>query len=266
MHHIVFWKWKQPNFKQVYTSEHVNVMADMVLRNSRGLNTRLICVTDDPTGIDPKIDTFPLWNDFASLPNRSGLNLPSCYRRLKLFDATTQHNMGIQEGSRIVSMDIDTVVANELRPLLSKEEHFVGWAVRGAHHIRVFNGSMFMFTARQHQEIWSRFDPKSTPDRCHRAGYLGSDQSWLSYNFSRDPTAGTWSYPMAVSYPKEVARRPSLARGTAIVMFHGKRKPWQEDVQNESPWIKDHWRLGIDPAPAKVLTVLAQPGKAKVSV
>jgi hypothetical protein len=263
-HHIVLWKWKQPNFKQVYTAEHVNVMGDMLRRNTRGMNVRLICVTDDPTGVD--MDTFSLWNDFMDLPNRSGINLPSCYRRLKLFDATTQKNMGIPEGARIVSADIDTVVAGDMRPLLENPKHFVGWAVRGAHHLRVFNGSMFMFTAREHQEIWSRFDPKVTPDRCHKAGYLGSDQSWLSYNFARDPSAGSWSYPMAVSYPKEVARRPALARGTAIVMFHGKRKPWHPEVQKESPWIKDHWRLGLEPLPPKVLTVLAQPGQAKLSV
>lgn len=250
-HTIVLWKWTQPNFKHVYSADHVNTMGDMILRHLNGMKANIICVTDDPTGIEKHVRTFPLWGDLSQIPNRSGLNLPSCYRRLKIFDPLTQGQMGIDRGSRVVSMDLDTIIAGDLKPLLQKPQHFVGWAVRGTHHLRVFNGSMFMFTAGEHQEIWQRFDPRSTPDRCHKAGFLGSDQSWISYNFARDPTAGSWAYPQAVSYPKEVRRRPILSRGTVMVMFHGKFKPWHEITQNESPWVREHWRRGINPSPPK---------------
>jgi hypothetical protein len=168
-----------------------------------------------------------------------------------LFSPPCQEYLGIPKGDRIVSLDLDTVIANTLKPLLEKDQHFVGWAVRGQHHLRVFNGSMWMFTAGTHEELWTTFDPIRTPDRVHRAGFLGSDQSWLSYNFARIPTAGTWAYPQMVSYPKEVMRRPLLSRGTSVVSFHGKYKPWHEQSQKESPWIKDHWRRGTEP-PQKV--------------
>jgi hypothetical protein len=253
-HTIVLWKWTQPGFKHLYTAEHVNIVGDMIRRNLNGLKADIVCVTDDPKGIEPHVRTFELWNDHSALPNRSGINLPSCYRRLKLFDPMTQERMGIERGSRIVSMDLDTIIAGNLQPLLAKPNHFVGWGVRGTHHLRVFNGSMFMFTAGENQQIWLKFDPRSTPDRCHKAGFMGSDQSWISYNFARDPTCGTWAYPQAVSYPKEVRKRPVLSRGTVMVMFHGKFKPWHELTQTESPWVKQHWRRGLNPSPPTALT------------
>lgn len=263
---VVLWKWKQPNFRHAYTSEHANVVHDMVRRNAGGLDVRIICVTDDPVGLDPRIVQYPLWNDFHDLPNRSGAQLPSCYRRLKLFDCETQEDMGIGENDRIVSLDLDTVVSGPLLPLWTKHQHFIGWAVRGNHHLRVFNGSMWMFSARTHQHMWSNFDPRRTPDRVHKAGYLGSDQSWLSYNFARDSTAGTWAYPQVVSYPKEVARRPMLAKGTSVVMFHGKKKPWHPDVQAESPWVAQHFCLGeVSKPPSAAVQLVAAGGKARIT-
>lgn len=240
--HVVLWKWTQDGFRSAYTSEHVNIVCDMIRRNRGNLPLRVVCVTDDPEGITG-CETYPLWGDHSALPNRSGIRLPSCYRRLKLFDAETQAAMDIRPGHRIVSLDLDVVITGELAPLWLKSNHFVGWAVRGTHHLRVFNGSMWMFTAGTHQNMWSDFDPESTPDKCHRAGYMGSDQSWLSYNFAKDGACGTWSYPMMVSYPKEVARRPVLTAGVRLVSFHGRRKPWFPEVQRECPWVKHHWMI-----------------------
>jgi hypothetical protein len=258
----ILWKWKQPGFIHSYTSEHVNVMHDMIRRNQRHMKVRIICVTDDPVGIDSGVETFPLWKDFENLPNRSGKQLPSCYRRLKIFNPETQAAIGIMPGERICSLDLDSIITNDMTSLWNKTEHFVGWAVRGNHHLRVFNGSMFMFTAGENTNIWSRFDPVKTPDQVHRAGFLGSDQSWLSYNFARDPTAGTWAYPQAVSYPKEVARRPQLSPGVSIVMFHGKRKPWHADVQKETPWVARFWRFSEPSTPPGIVKIVANGAQA----
>lgn len=264
MHHIVLWKWNQAGFRVDYTSEHVNTVADMIKRNLYDFPARIVCVTDVPKGIT-ECETFPLWPDHAKMMNRSGDRLPSCYRRLKLFDNKTQESMGIAEGDRIVSLDLDMIIASDLRPLLGKPQHFVGWAVRGTHHLRVFNGSMWMFGARQKQLMWDNFDPNMTPNRCYAAGYQGSDQSWLSYNFAKDPTAGSWAYPQLVSYPREVVRRPMLSKGTAVVSFHGRRKPWESETQNETPWVKMHWRRGVDQTDQRLLQVVASGGTVKAN-
>lgn len=260
MHHIVLWKWQQAGFRVGYTSEHVNVVADMVRRHAHGLPLRIVCVTDDPAGIDRNAcDVHPLWADHDRLVNRSGERLPSCYRRLKIFDPVTQGAMGIAKDDRVCSLDLDMIVANDLRPILTKPHHFVGWAVRGTHHLRVFNGSMFMFSAGTHEHMWHKFDPKTTPDRCHKAGYMGSDQSWLSYNFAKDTQAGTWAYPQLVSYPREVAKRPMLSKGTAVVSFHGRRKPWEAPVHAETPWVSLHWRRGMEIMNPSVVQIVSGP-------
>jgi hypothetical protein len=63
----------------------VNRIARAIKRNARAVPVRVVCVTDDPSGIT-ECDTHPLWDDCSKLRNASGAHLPSCYRRLKLYD------------------------------------------------------------------------------------------------------------------------------------------------------------------------------------
>src|SRR5690606_16506721 len=185
MLHVVLWKWNQPGYRERFTSEHVNVMGKMLRRHMNGYRHRVVCVTDNSSRIDPTIDTFPLWNNYNHLPNASGRHLPSCYRRLKIFDPVTQREMGINPGDRVMSIDLDMVIARDLRPLVTRQEPFVGWAVRGTVHPRVFNGSMFMFTAGEFEEVWTSFHPELSPRKAFKLGYFGSDQAWLSFNLSK---------------------------------------------------------------------------------
>jgi len=247
MLHIVLWKWTQKGFREKYTSEHVNIMAAMIARNFKHIPYRVICITDNAEGIDDTVQTFPLWSDFKDMHNASGVHLPSCYRRLRLFDPATQDSLGIRMGERIVSIDLDTVIVGSLNGLFSRGERFVGWAVRGTRHIRVFNGSFFMFNAGDLDIVWTNFDPETSPQLAQKAGYFGSDQSWMSYMLSKRTDCAGWSYPVIASYPREVARRP-LPKGCSIVFFHGKRKPWHPNVQAESRWILQNWMI---PQPLK---------------
>jgi hypothetical protein len=180
MNHIVLWKWKQPNFKQVYTAEHVNVMRRYASPEHARDERRLICVTDDPTGVDkdgyvPALER--LHGPAEPERHQPSIVLPSP-EALRCHDAKEhghpgrradrlgrhRHGRGRRHAAALSKTRNTLLVGRFVAPTI----------------IRVFNGSMFMFTAREHQEIWSRFDPKVTPDRCHKAGYLGSDQSWLS--------------------------------------------------------------------------------------
>jgi hypothetical protein len=243
MLHVVLWKWLQPGFRETYKPEHVNVLAAQVKRHLNGEKHRIVCVTDDPGDIRLDVDTYPLWDDHNKVENISGRHLPSCYRRLRLFDPQTQLDMGVRPADRIMSMDLDTVIAGALVPLVQRKERFIGWAVRGTRHVRVFNGSMFLFTQGDFADVWTDFNPSTSPKAAFQAGFFGSDQGWLSYKLATRTDCAGWSYPQVVSYPREVARRPKLPNGCSVVNFHGKHKPWHEDVQRVSPWVKEHWRL-----------------------
>lgn len=240
MHHIVLWKWNQPGFREAYTTEHVNKLTECLTKNL-SIKHRIVCVTDDPVGLD--CDTYPLWQDHNKMKNPNGAHLPSCFRRLKLFDPVTQQKMGIPAGDRVCSMDLDALVVGQCDEVFGRKDRWVGWAVRGHFHPRVFNGSFWMFTGGDLSWMWADFDPAISPAHCLKNGFYGSDQAWLSYKLAREPYSFGWTWPQVVSYPREVRIQRVLDRRTRVIFFHGADKPWHLKVQKESPWVHRYWTM-----------------------
>lgn len=234
---VVSWRWKQRGGRE-FLPEYVNTHKAMVARHLKQEH-RYICITDDPTGIEG--ETFPIWGDCDELKNLSGNPMPSCYRRLKLFDGATTDAMGIARGDRVVSMDLDVVVVAELDPLFDRPEDFVGWRVQGGKHSSVFNGTLFMQRADTMSYVWNTFHPKNSPWAARHAGYYGTDQAWISYLLA--PSAAGWSRKDGVlSYNQDCRLTGNLPAHTRLVSFHGgNHKPWIKRVQDESPWIRDYW-------------------------
>jgi hypothetical protein len=241
--HIVLWKW-DGGFEgdRRYTYQHVNAMVAMIKENTKTMPhpVRIVCVTDDPGGITQDCDTHPLWNDCDGLVNAAGKNLPSCYRRLKLYDPETQRAMDIEPGDRILSLDLDTVICGDLRQILETPGQFVGWKMAGTYQPEVFNGSFQMFTAGDLAEIWTEFDPLKSPQAARQAGFLGSDQSWLSWRLIK--SGQNIEYPVLASYPLHCRRMSLFSARTRLVFFHGRLKPWSVEAQADSPWIRRYWK------------------------
>src|SRR3954467_801917 len=123
---IVLWKWEQPGANRAYLPEHVNVMCSMLRRNLVNTPHRIVCVTDSEAGIT-ECETAHLWRDTDDLPNATGRHLPSCYRRLKLYERATQRDIGIDKGDRIMGIDLDSLITGDLREVVQTEGLFVGW-------------------------------------------------------------------------------------------------------------------------------------------
>jgi hypothetical protein len=240
MLHIVLWKWAGHN--RHFTGEHVNVMCAMLRRNLTNMPHRIVCVTDN-AGDVAQCETAPLWTDFADIPNGSGRHLPSCYRRLKLYDPATQRDLGIDKGDRIMSIDLDALIAGDIRKLVQTPGEFVGWELKGSHHARVFNGSLQMFDARKLDHIWKDFDPGSSILKAAHAGFKGSDQAWLSYNLiNREGSVGL-KWPDVSSWPLQNRVQGILRRDNRIIFFHGNLKPWDAAAIKATPWIPRYWHL-----------------------
>lgn len=238
---FVLWKWEQPNFRTVYRAEHVNSMVWQLLKGGVPYD-RIVCITDNPHGVQCR--TFPLWEDYSALKNISGPHLPSCYRRLKIFDSKTLEDIGFKPGERVVSVDIDAVVIQKFGELFHRDEDFVGWYVPGHRHRVVLNGSMFMFTAGQCDWLWHTFDPRTSPMMACAAGYMGSDQGYLSHRLlgNKDNLTikvGGWTSIEhgVLSFVRDVRLARRLPRTTRVVFFAGKRKPWDPAVLRENSWI-----------------------------
>src|SRR5688572_10188747 len=190
---------------------------------------RFVCITDDPEGLDPRIEAFPMpAQRFETLVNPhqhkydearswgSKKYFTSCYRRLWLFSRDAE-----QLGKRILALDVDVIVTGSLLPLVAREESFVGWCDERNTKPRVAGGA-YLLTAGAHTDVWSDFDPQTSPGVAAAAGYSGSDQAWMSYKLC--PNVATWG--RADGLAKITWLRGEPDEKTRLVFTAGHSPPW----------------------------------------
>lgn len=228
-----------------YTARHVNTLARMVDRNL-SMPHEIVCVTDDPEGIDGGVRIVPLWDDLREHGR--------CFVRLKAF----ARDMADILGPRFVSLDLDTVVVRPLDPLFDRPESFVVWS--DPSRVTPFCGSQWMLTAGAHPEVFETFDVAEHARLKAEKGFFGSDQAWMAHKL---PSAATWtkedgvySFRMHILrirggdiLPNRFKRRirsagtaPKLPDGARIVHFHGLYDPSMPLIRDALPWVREHWR------------------------
>lgn len=247
---IVCWKWKNDGKKFLprvaYTAEHVNTFASMISRHL-DIPYEIVCITDDPTGIDSSIRIVPLWNDLSEY----GM----CYNRLKIFSKEMKEIIG----SKFVSMDLDCVITSNITDLFT-DDSFKIWQPR-KNRPAPYCGSMFMMEAGSHNNIWKDFRTSDLMwnnkwgsgvkrDRyihvpAFKAGFtIGSDQAYLAYKMY--PKVKTWVPNDGVlNFQKHVHKKnqvPKIIEDSKIVFFNGGWDPSQEMLQKRYAWIRKNWR------------------------
>lgn len=245
---VVTFKWRPTGrYRSEFSAEQVNILRRMVARHYSDSH-QFICVTDDPTGLDPEVKVVPLWDDYAEIPNPSFTGGPSCYRRLKVFS----RGIGEVLGERFVCLDLDMLITGDLRPLLNRTEDFIAW--KNPNPLWPYNGSMFMLTAGTRPEVWESFDPETSPAISHAAKCKGSDQGWMSYVLGKGeatwgPEDGVWSYQDEIVGRRRILRgrfiNPGvgmLPKNAKVIVFHGPVDPWSRAARVLTPWVKEHYR------------------------
>lgn len=236
---FVCWRWQPaPGYRSTYPPETVYALQAMVRRHYQAPH-RFVCVTDEPEALHG-VETVRLWDDCATIPSPFGHSYPSCYRRLKLFAP----DAGVVFGSRVVSIDLDTVIVGALEPLVDRPEDFVIWGESDFPHTTPYCGSLWMLRTGTRPQVWTTFDPATSPKQAWNAGCRGSDQGWLSYVLG--PHEATWGKKDGVfSWRKDLAPvggdLPPTAR---LVAFHGKHDPWNYRLQ-QVPWIRSHYPMQV---------------------
>lgn len=234
---VVTWRWEpHPGYRSTFPAVTVNTLKNMVARHYPDPH-RFLCVTDDTDGIDPDITIVKPWNDFADVPSPSGGKNPSCYRRLRAFHPDIADTFS----QRFVSLDLDIVITGDLRPLWNRPEDFVIW---GDTNPRTFyNGSMFLMNAGARPQVWTQFDPQTSPKHARMAGHFGSDQGWVSYCLG--PKEAKWSKADGVySFRNDLQPlgMKQLPENAKIVVFHGMHDPWDAYPQANCPWLQEFYR------------------------
>lgn len=232
---VVCWLWKpRQGYRSQFDAGYVNTFRSMVERHYPDPH-EVVCITDMPDGIDPRVRIVPLWDTYRFLPSPHGGLQPACYVRLRAF----ADDMRDLIGPRYVSVDLDVVITGDLRPVWNRPEPFVIWESRiwNTH----YNGSMWMMDAGVHPEVFHDFDPLTSPKAAKRKRYLGSDQAWISYKLG--PGKPTWSqrdgiYSFRALKPKNFAL-PDDAR---MVFFPGNLDPRHAHTVKMAPWILEYYR------------------------
>jgi len=228
---VCTFKWKPAALgRKKFRPWHVNRLAAMFRRHLR-VPHDFVCVTDDPEGLDETVRVVPLWSDHRGVPNPHGPREPACYRRLKLFTAEA----GELLGERVLSIDLDMVLTADLSPIVDRPEPVVLLAI---------------LTPGAAEEVWTSFDPATSPALARRAGCFGSDQGWMAWhllNGCLKDRAGLWHAGEGGDgiwfFGEHMRRRNSrgkLPPGCRLVSFHGRGEPWGLTEQLLE-WVQRHY-------------------------
>lgn len=232
---FVTYKWQQPGSPRLFTSEHVNTLFAQVTRHYPR-EFRFICVTDAAAGLDEGIESLSIPVRFDDVPSPQGQRFPSCYCRLWNFSREAQIL-----GERILSLDLDCVILDDLRPLVDREEDFVGWCDERSDKGKRIAGGIYLLTTGSMTHVWETFNPRTSPREAFEACFRGSDQGWMSYKIE---PKGRWTKAdglTKINWTPQGAKKPP--KGARIVFTSGAKPPWSKDAQSKYPWVREAWKV-----------------------
>lgn len=228
---FVCFKWKRGGGHQLpsvcqYTARHVNVLRNMLSRQVH-IPHRLICVTDDPAGINKKVEIVPLWDKCRELGG--------CYNRLWVFS----REAGDLFGPRFVCIDLDVVLVNDCTHLFDRDDDFIinTYRPRPPRHIdQHYNAGLFMMTAGARASVWDRFDPETTPALVQADPHcIGTDQAWIRLHLGKGESR--WGEDDGV-FEAPRMRDVRLHYKARMVLFAGRRDP----STSTANWVRRNWR------------------------
>jgi hypothetical protein len=224
---IVLWKWANPNKLHII----FDFSADAVNRLARQLGQHLsiphdvVCITDNPSGIDSGIRVLPMWEDHAELGG--------CWRRLRAFAP----DMSELIGPRFAWIDLDSVIVGSMDAVLGRSEDLILYRSNSVANTP-YNGSMLLMNAGARPQIWDRFDPATSPGLVREAGLTGTDQAWISHILG--PDEAVWDASDGVMHFKRDCV-PNLPEHARIVFFPGPQKMHLPNARRHAPWIDEQF-------------------------
>ena len=212
-----------------YRPEHVQQLAASVKRWLT-LSHRFVCVTNQRVdGVETMPDPAPQYGR-------------RCYRRLWLFSDQAK-----ALGDVVLHLDLDVVICGPLDPLMDRAGDFTIYKAGSiASRGYSLNPSVFRVRTGTQTDIWTRFikAPEKLSTDANDDGFWGSDQAVISH-LRRDVPVDTYGDADGVVSFRRIRseRLTELPAGTRIVSFHGKRNPFEPEIQAAHPWIQACWAV-----------------------
>jgi len=232
-----------------YGSDYVNRTYAMALRNtSRPL--RVVCFTDDPSGIRPEVEIRPL--PPFDLPERMRLHP---FRRMFIFQKEVEGLSG-----SVLHVDLDLMITGSIDAFFDfkPELDFVvaeNWTQPGQ---GIGNMSVFRYRVGALTKVWDRF----RPDPMAMMDLYRNSQTFVCRTLGEVaffPAAWCLSFKHSIipRWPLNFFKTPALPPEARIVAFTGKpdideaaRGEWPVTAGwkklykhvRPTPWITDIWR------------------------
>lgn len=248
---VVTYLWSDPvraNRGYVCGPQHVPILQAMVRRNLT-VPHRFVCVTDE---VIPGVETFPL--DYSKhVKGTVFLRLmqhnPETARAICGDAVSRGENGQIPSKQRILSLDLDMVVTGSLDKLVRRTEDFIIWKNPNfpSPSRSYFQSSVQLFTPGSRPELYQDFNRRQTSVWVNwRFG--GAEQAWIAERLSWKDTAvftdadGVYG----LGRLRGAGVYETLPENACLVSTPGARAPWLPEVQNDFPWIKDHYHMGAE--------------------
>ena len=177
----------------------------------------------------------------TTLPDLGRTYPARCYRRLWLFSPRA-----CDVGDQILHLDLDLVICGPLDGLVPRASNL---AIYKAGSIAAqgysLNPSVLWLRTGTQTDLWTRFtaNPTRLAAAANQDGFWGSDQAILSH-LRKDAGVDTVGDADGVVSFRRIRHEQLTAPhpGTRIVSFHGRRTPFEKDVQAAHPWIVQAWQ------------------------
>jgi hypothetical protein len=228
---VVCWRWGD-----TFGPEYPNRLRAALARHLH-LPHRFIVVGEDHRGLHQETFFVPMPTTFADTPR--------CRRRMQQFSREFAAEIGAE---RILAIDLDVVIVDDLTPIVDRPEPIVGWKVA---HAGVYSGSFLLFDAGALHGAWEAFaaDPEGYPKRIQSKG-VPSDQAMVNAWLQTQPPIPFWTEQDGfVTYYGEGyerlehlgvgPRRQMLPNGARIVVLGSADKHVMDTAAFS--WIQEHW-------------------------
>ena len=211
---IICMKWGEK-----FDAGYVNRLYEMVEKNIT-IPHRFVCFTDNPQGINPKIETFPI-------PPLKEDGIPDrMWKKLTVFNKELYDLKGTA-----LFLELDIIIRQSLDPFFEEEGEFLIIKDWDFPDDIIGNSSVFRFEIGKHPEVLEHFYGLGTAIRKH----FKNEQAFLTYEMFEKGVLKYWNSDWCVSFKRcclykfpvcyfKVARDPQEAK---IVIFHGKPNPKQ---------------------------------------
>lgn len=217
-------------YGSLYGPEYVNRLYAALVRNSHR-DVRLLCMTDDPSGIDPKVEILPLPEEPFAPRMVEAMRTAKKNGKLKKISLFRPDLIGDLDGPLLV-LDLDVAITGSVDELFDYAPGKVCmrrvW-LTNAPVVALGHGSVERFDPRLHGYI---YDFMATDPEGGVALGEGSEQAYTSRIAAKhgdlvhypDEWIVSFKYQCRPPRPLNMFLEPRLPPNARVVCFHGRPK------------------------------------------